>query len=92
MWSRDGQELLYGDGQGRMMSVSVDLQPTFKSGDPSVVFKGPYKFDRPFIRNYDLHPDGQRFLMIKEGEGSERIDLVLVQNWFEELERLVPTD
>lgn len=43
----------------------------------------------PLIRSYDLHPDGQRFLMIKQRdagtEADDRIELVLVQNWFDEL-------
>ena len=42
--------------------------------------------------NYDVTPDGQRFLMIKE-ERRSRIstDQHRCQNWFEELKRLVPT-
>ena len=43
----------------------------------------------------DVSPDGQRFLMIKPAEtneGGTRNHVVLVQNWFEELKRLVPTD
>ena len=46
-------------------------------------------------RSYDLAPDGRRFLMIKEGGGSESTptptSLVVVQHWDEELKRLVPT-
>ncbi len=42
-----------------------------------------------------ISPDGQRFLMIKEGEQtadtSEPTQLIVVENWFEELKRLVPT-
>jgi hypothetical protein len=43
-------------------------------------------------QSYDVSPDGQRFLMIKETDvgGGQQINLVL--NWFEELKRLVPTD
>ncbi len=47
-------------------------------------------------RTYDVSPDGQRFLMIKEGGEAEGTSaaptVILVQNWFEELRRLVPTD
>ena len=47
-------------------------------------------------RSYDIHPDGQRFLMIKEApqteEASAPTELILVLNWSEELKRLVPTD
>ena len=47
-------------------------------------------------RNYDIHPDGQRFLMIKRGDQTEetsgRREIIIVQNWLEELKRLVPKE
>ncbi len=46
------------------------------------------------VVDYDISPDGQRFLMIKEADEEEgqpdQINVVL--NWFEELKRLVPTN
>ena len=46
-------------------------------------------------RTYDVSPDGKRFLMIKEGGGPDQTpappSIVVVQNWLEELKRLVPT-
>lgn len=46
-------------------------------------------------RNYDMSPDGRRFLMIKEG-GADLVaappQLVVVQHFDEELKRLVPTN
>ena len=43
--------------------------------------------------NYDVSPDTERFLMIREPEDSATGDQIhLVFNWFEELKRLVPTD
>jgi hypothetical protein len=45
---------------------------------------------------YDVSADGQRFLMIKEtsaaNERAPSARIILVQNWFEELKRLVPTN
>ncbi len=38
----------------------------------------------------DISPDGERFLVIKEGAAAA--EFVIVVNWFEELKRLVPTD
>ena len=47
-------------------------------------------------RAYDISPDGQRFLMIKEGGGSDQAaappQLIVVQHWHEELKRLVPAN
>ena len=43
---------------------------------------------------YDIAPDG-RFLIIRSGQaevgGGTASNMILVQNWFEELKRLVPT-
>jgi eukaryotic-like serine/threonine-protein kinase len=42
-----------------------------------------------------LAPDGQRFVMIKEGaadDAASRAQIIYVQNFFEELRRLVPTN
>ena len=50
----------------------------------------------PSDRTYDVSPDGQRFLMIKVGGGSDQTapttNIVVIQHWFEELKRLVPTN
>ncbi len=75
------------------MSVPVRTEPAFEAGSPEVLFTGIY--DSGFGRMYDIAPDGQKFLMVKPAgttEGRERSHVVLVQNWFEELKRLVPTD
>ena len=43
-------------------------------------------------RNYDVTADGERFLMLKSDEENlETTNLILVENWFDELQRLVPT-
>jgi hypothetical protein len=43
--------------------------------------------------NYDVSRDGQRFLMLKPSEQtsfSSLTQIVVVQNWFEELKQKVP--
>jgi serine/threonine-protein kinase len=90
-WGRDGRELFYLVAPGRMMSTPI--QPgagaTFAPGNARVVFEGQY-----VEQGYDVSPDGQRFLMIKDarptGEGSAPSQLIVVQHWHEELKRLVP--
>jgi serine/threonine-protein kinase len=94
LWSPDGQELFYRGPRG-MMVVPVETDPTFRAGDPEVLFDQQYYFDRS-RRTYDLAPDGQRFLMVKEGAATDDAEgpaaqAILIQNWFEELTRLVPT-
>ena len=91
MWSPDGEELFYRGPRG-MMVVPVETDPKFREGDPEVWFDQQYYFFGS-RRTYDVAPDGQRFLMVKEtatdAEGPA-VQIILVQNWFEELNRLVP--
>jgi serine/threonine-protein kinase len=86
-WSPLGQELFFRNG-GAMMVVGIKTEPTFMPGSPVVLFTGRYTSG--IAVNYDISPDGQRFLMIKEDEGQPG-QINVVFNWFEELKRLVPT-
>jgi hypothetical protein len=42
---------------------------------------------------YDIHPDGQRFIMVTESGGpfNERAQINVVLNWFDELRHVVPS-
>ncbi len=71
------------------MVVGIKTEPTFTPGNPVVLFTGRYIMGGAVV-NYDISPDGQRFLMIKGDEGQPG-QINVVQNWFEELKRLVPT-
>ncbi len=88
VWSPDGREIVFRRflSGGQMMAVAVTTEPTFTVGTPEVLFEEPYY--QSGGRNYDLAPDG-RLLMIKEHSATGDIHLVL--NWFDELQRLVPT-
>ena len=71
------------------MVVSIQTRPTFKAGNPRVLFEG---FPPPGGR--DISPDGQRFLMMKQGGptgDSKGSQINVVLNWSEELKRRVPT-
>ena len=44
---------------------------------------------------YDVTADGQRFLMVQPAGGTDSaapVPIIVVQNWPEELKRLVPTN
>jgi serine/threonine-protein kinase len=90
VWAQTGEELFYQSGD-RMMVVRIETEP-FLAGNPEILFTGNY-LSYPG-RHYAIHPDGQRFLMTTQGEytGELRQELIVVQNWFEELKRLVPTE
>jgi Tol biopolymer transport system component len=97
LWSRDGRELFYVAGPNRFVVTSVTERSGLAFSNPRLIQTGIWKntFGGPStIRNYDVSPDGQRFIaVIASGvtdSGTPRapqIDVVL--NWFEELRRLI---
>ncbi len=91
VWRPDGRELFYRTGDA-MMVVSIDAKPNFTAGNPEVLFTGEY-YSGPG-RHYDVASDG-RLLMLKEAEQTEEISartqFIVVQNWFEEFEDLLPS-
>ncbi len=65
--------------------------PTFNAETPTLLFEQSY-LSNDNVSNYDVSPDGQRFVMVKEGDQeSEPPQINVILNWFEELKRLVPT-
>ena len=98
LWARNGQELFYVSPTGALMRVGVERGPSWAATTPTLLIKEGYvtvSGAKPG-RTYDISPDGQRFLLIKEGGGSEQaaapISLIVVQHFDEELKRLVPTN
>ena len=73
--------------------MDVRTEGVFTASKPRLLFKAPGLGGADPIRCWDLSLDGQRFLMVKsEGAKPTTVtELVLVQNWFEELKRLAPT-
>jgi serine/threonine-protein kinase len=68
MWARNGRELFYRNGD-KMMATDVVGKPVFAAAKPKLLFEGQYETAIfPFERDYDVSPDGQRFLIIKASE------------------------
>ena len=87
LWSSDGAELFYREGQA-MMTVAVDGSgAAFRAGQPERLFEGRYLDDQ--TRNYDVAPDG-RFLMIKQADTLRRIHVVV--DWLEDLRPFLGSD
>jgi serine/threonine-protein kinase len=88
VWRRDGRELFYRNGD-RMMAVSVSAGDTFDNRRPEELWRGPYSHGMSSScgapgfssSNYDVTPDGERFLMIQDDDvaatSSDRVVLVL---------------
>jgi serine/threonine protein kinase len=100
LWSPDGRELFYLIGRATTeaaMRVAVQTEPTFKKGTPEVLFRGTYLGYYPSDFPWDIHPDGNRFLMIKTTTATDTaVDqqpkIIIVTNWDLELKQRVPVD
>jgi len=90
-WNPKGRELFYRNGD-KMMAVDIATQPSFGAGKPRMLFQGQYVPTPVTLSNYDVSPDGQRFLMLKASEqaGAAPMQINVVLNWFEELKQKVP--
>jgi eukaryotic-like serine/threonine-protein kinase len=96
LWSREGRELFFSNLEGRqMLAVPVQSGTTLVAGRPQVLFEFAMVAPDAGTRRYDIAPDG-RFLMIRSGQaeagGDTAPQIVVVQNWFEELKRLAPVN
>ncbi len=100
-WNPSGEQELYYVGPQGMMAVAFDTEPTFAAEPPRLLFDAA-GYGTPAApnndgavgenRRLDIHPDGDRFLMFKLAEDTAAsTEVVLVQNWADELRRLVPT-
>jgi len=97
LWSADDRELFFRSPTGAIMRVLVKTMEPFTVTTPELVLPGdglrsgmqgsPY-------RTYDISRDGLRFLVLKlvatPERRSARPNMIVIQNFAEELKRRVP--
>ena len=83
-WASDSRTLYFesGGADRSLMSVQVSQGP-----EPIGAESRLFSLD---AMDYDVHPDGERFITIGSPDGASRSSWIVVQNFFEELKRLVP--
>lgn len=69
-----------------MGSVRIGAGPSFETGRPCVLFSASAYFQNPFHQQFDVAPDGQRFLMSRLEAGSDP-GIVLVFNFLDDLKQ-----
>jgi len=86
VWSRSGDELFYRSADGFMVTRRVSDEGSLVFGPPEELFSMA-----GYVGLFDVDLDAQRFVMVRRSPGSRQIpNLVVVLNFFEVLERLVP--
>jgi Tol biopolymer transport system component len=94
IWSRDGRELIYVPGPGRLVSTQVTARPAFGITPPTELHAAGLMGPPSIVRNHDIMPDGSRFLGLvgvdrEQSQTGRQLHVVL--NWFEELKAKVPS-
>ncbi len=95
VWSQDGRELFYWNQETGLMVVPVESGSNLRVGVAETLFDVGTYFGEGSSRPWDVSSDGQRLLMIKQPSSATtdgELEIILVQNWTEELKRLVPVD
>ncbi len=99
IWSRDGRQLFYRERSEPLQSlnqawvVDVRTEGVFSASKPRLLFERRGFVRSTPIRGWDLWPDGRGFIMATSDNRKAQpvTELILIQNWFEELKRLAPT-
>ena len=98
VWNRADNELFYATGDG-VMAARYETEPSFTIRERQLLFRWPFESQRLSdptggLRQMSVSPDGDRFLLLTSGRdlpaapGSRQV--IVVQNWFEELKARVP--
>ena len=94
-WSRTGKELFYRTADQKIMAATYTVDgDSFRVEKPRLWSEGTFTDRGAQDRNFDLHPDGKRFAVLKapEAQAEDKTDkLVFILNFFDELRRIAPT-
>ena len=87
-WSPRGNELFYLGLQSNLVAAGITTTPAFAVTSTRTLFSvADFTQISVSRRNYDVSPDGQRFLMVQRADGANRGQVVVVENWADEIRR-----
>ena len=95
VWSPDGRELFYNQpsnqpSANRIVGIEIQTSPAFRAGKAVPIPFGQAVVFGPGT-NFDIHPDGKRFVVVLEDPKRQADQFHVVLNWTEELKQRVPT-
>ena len=89
IWAPDMSAVYYIESgeESDMWEVKLTLDPELSFEKPKSLFRGHhYNSSRNrFSGRFDIHPDGDRFLMLNDTEVTELPSIKVLVNWEEEL-------
>jgi len=82
VWSRDGGELFYREGD-KLLAVALGADPTVSASPPQLLFEGRY--EKTVFggqnSNYDVSVDGRQFVMVRRKNLTTPTMIHVVLNW-----------
>ncbi len=84
-WAHSGRELFFRNEAGEFVVVSVTAAATFEWGEPRSLFSMQAYRTANNGRMWDVAPGDQRVLMLRLITSDTPSELIVVQNFFEEL-------
>jgi dipeptidyl aminopeptidase/acylaminoacyl peptidase len=85
VWAHSGRELFYRNAADELVAAQVTADQTFTVGRQEVLFSMQNYLPGGGNPQYDVSPDGQRFVMLRVTDLATDSELILVENWAEEL-------
>ncbi|MDQ6799276.1 MAG: protein kinase [Acidobacteriota bacterium] len=82
-WRADGREMYYVSGDKKLVAVPVTLSESFEAGTAEQLFDINLRGVR--VRQYDVMPDGQRFIVNRIVAAEVSSSVRLIENWTEGL-------
>ncbi len=95
-WSRNGKDLFYRTEDSRIMVATYSASgDSFRADKPQLWSPGQFTNFVGGISNFDLHPDGKRFAVLKtagaeQSAGASKVNFIF--NFSDELRRRVPVN
>jgi len=94
VWSRNGRELFYRTEDNRIMVTTYAVRGDTFVADRPRLWSDARLANTGMTPNFDLAPDGRRFVVLMPAEGAGPPDVqshvTLVVNFFDELRRIAP--
>jgi serine/threonine-protein kinase len=92
VWAPNMREIYYVSPDSKLVSVPVTMSAKggLDLGKPAVLFDAAPYFFGGAGRNYDVAPDGKRFVMVKNAPsnlGGGAVPVTVVLNWVEDLKQ-----
>jgi len=89
VWAPDGRQLYFRDhfrGE-KVFTALIRKGGGLQFEEPKLLFEGSYVSDIRWGRNFDIAPDGRRFIMLKANAPPPLRQFIVVTNWFDEMNR-----